>query len=455
MEIGVFTFADVSPGPGGADAPQRLPELVEEMELADEVGLDVFGIGEHHRPDFAAPAPAVLLAAGASRTSAIRLTSAVTVLGSDDPLRVLEQFSMLDALSGGRAEIMVGRGAFVETFDLFGYDLNDYDDLFAEKLDLLLALRTGGPVTWSGRHRAPLVDAVVHPAPVQHPIPVWLGAGGSPESFVRAGRLGLPLALGIVGGSPARFAPAIEVYRRVLGESGQTPQPVAVTVHGFVAKTSQAAADIYYPADSELMNRVGRERGFPPTSRPEFDRKILAGGPYIVGSPGEVTERILLLHQVLGHERTLFQLAVGSLGHNDVMRAIELLGTEVAPAVRSELGRGIGVLSAPAVELELFLGNQAVEDSAGDRSQLADLPVGETVEEEALHVPAVLWCRAPDGGQSGLGEHGVHGPRRVRVRLPYHQAPGAHPGELVVEATLLPADHLSQLIEAAAPAGSL
>ena len=337
MEIGIFTFADVSPHRGGVDAAQRLPELVEEMELADEVGLDVFGIGEHHRPDFAAPAPAVLLAAGASRTSAIRLTSAVTVLGTDDPLRVLEQFSMLDAISGGRAEIMAGRGAFVETFEMFGYDLDDYDELFAEKLDLLLTLRTGRPVTWSGRHRAPLVDVVVHPAPVQDPIPVWLGVGGSPESFVRAGRLGLPLAIGIVGGSPARFAPAIDLYRKVLRDSGHTPQPVAVTVHGFVAKTSQAAADIYYPADSELMNRVGRERGFPPTSRPEFDRKILADGPYIVGSPGEVTERILLHHEALAHQRTLFQLAVGSIGHSDVMRAIELLGTEVAPAVRSEL----------------------------------------------------------------------------------------------------------------------
>jgi len=343
MEIGVFTFADVSPHPGGVDAAQRLPELVEEMELADQVGLDVFGIGEHHRPDFAAPSPPILLAAGASRTSTIRLTSSVTVLSSDDPLRVMEQFSMLDSISGGRAEIMAGRGAFTEAFGLFGFDLNDYDDLFAEKLDLLLALRSGRPVTWSGRHRAPLVDVVVHPASVQDPIPVWLGVGGSLESFVRAGRLGLPLALGIVGGAPARFAPAVDLYRRVLTESGHGPQPVAVTVHGFVAETSQAAADIYYPADSELMNRVGSERGFPPTSRSEFERKILADGPYIVGSPGEVAERILLHHEALGHQRTLFQLAVGSAGHADVMRAIELLGTEVAPAVRAELARGAEV----------------------------------------------------------------------------------------------------------------
>jgi alkanesulfonate monooxygenase SsuD/methylene tetrahydromethanopterin reductase-like flavin-dependent oxidoreductase (luciferase family) len=262
---------------------------------------------------------------------------------------VLEQFSMLDNLSGGRAEIMVGRGAFVETFELFGYDLNDYDDLFAEKLDLLLALRTGRPLTWSGHHRAPLVDAVVHPPSLQHPIPVWLGVGGSPDSFTRAGRLGLPLALGIVGGTPARFVPAIDRYRMVLADTGHSPQPVAITLHGFVADTSQAAADIYYPADSALMNRVGRERGFPPTTRAEFDRKILGDGPYIVGSPAEVTEQLLLLHEAFAQERTLFQLAVGTLAHRDVMRAIELLGSEVAPVVRSELARRSGVIPKTSI----------------------------------------------------------------------------------------------------------
>ena len=346
MEIGAFTFADVSPDPGGIDAARRLPELVEEIELADQVGLDVFGIGEHHRPDFAAPAPPILLAAASSRTSRIRLTSAVTVLSSDDPLRVMEQFSMVDALSGGRAEIMAGRGAFTETFGLFGFELDDYDDLFAEKIELLLALRSGQPVTWSGTYRAPLVDVVVHPATVQEPIPVWLAVGGSPNSFVRAGRLGLPLALGIVGGSPAHFAPAIDLYRRVLDASGHLQLPVAVTQHGFVARTTQAAADVYYPGDAEVMDRVGRERGFGPTSRVEFDRKILPDGPYIVGSPDQVVEKILLQHEIFGHQRTLFQLAIGSVGHADLMRAIELLGTEVAPAVRAELGPG---MRTPAV----------------------------------------------------------------------------------------------------------
>jgi probable LLM family oxidoreductase len=348
MEIGVFTFADVSPHPGGVHAAQRLPELIEEIELADQVGLDVFGIGEHHRPDFAAPAPPILLAAAASRTARIRLTSAVTVLSSEDPLRVMEQFSMLDSLSGGRAEIMAGRGAFTETFGLFGYDLNDYDELFAEKLDLLLALRSGRPVTWSGRRRAPLAGVVVHPAPVQQPIPVWLAVGGSPESFVRAGRLGLPLALGIVGGAPDRFAPAVERYRQVLRDSGHPRLPVAVTQHGFVARTTQEAAAIYYPADAEVMNRIGRERGFPPTSRQEFDRKILPGGPYIVGSPDQVVEKILLQHEIFGHQRTLLQLAIGSVSHADLMRAIELLGTEVAPALRSELGSGATMPAASA-----------------------------------------------------------------------------------------------------------
>jgi probable LLM family oxidoreductase len=332
MEIGVFTFADVSPEPGGIDAAQRLPELVEEIELADQVGLDVFGIGEHHRPDFAAPAPPILLAAAASRTSRIRLTSSVTVLSSEDPLRVMEQFSMVDALSGGRAEIMAGRGAFTETFGLFGFELDDYDDLFAEKIELLLALRSGQPVTWSGTYRAPLVDVVVHPATVQEPIPVWLAVGGSPNSFVRAGRLGLPLALGIVGGSPAHFAPAIDLYRRVLDASGHLQLPVA--------------ADVYYPGDAEVMDRVGRERGFGPTSRVEFDRKILPDGPYIVGSPDQVVEKILLQHEIFGHQRTMLQLAIGSVGHADLMRAIELLGTEVAPAVRAELGPGLGTPAA-------------------------------------------------------------------------------------------------------------
>jgi probable LLM family oxidoreductase len=345
MEIGVFTFADVSPNKDGIQAAQRLPELVEEIALADEVGLDVFGIGEHHRPDFAAPAPPVLLAAAASRTSNIRLTSAVTVLGTEDPLRTMEQFAMLDDLSAGRAEIMVGRGAFGETFDLFGFDINDYDQLFAEKLDLLLALREGEPVTWRGHYRSPLENVRVYPPSVQQPIPVWLAIGGSPASFVRAGRLGLPLAVGIIGGSPSRFVPAVHRYRDVLETSGHPTQPVALTFHGFVAGTSQAAANAYYPGDAEVMNRIGRERGFPFMSRGDFDLKTAPDGPYIVGSPSQVVEKILSLYEAFGHQRTMLQMAIGSVGHADIMRAIELLGTEVAPEVRREVSSRKGVLA--------------------------------------------------------------------------------------------------------------
>lgn len=285
IEIGAFTFADVSLDPRGVGAAQRLPELVEEIALADEVGLDVFGIGEHHRPDFAAPAPVVLLAAAAGRTARIRLTSAVTVLGSDDPVRVFEQFAMLDAISGGRAEIMAGRGALTESFRIFGYDLADYDQLFAEKLDLLLALRSGEPVNWSGRHHHALNHELIHPRPIQNPLPVWLAVGGSPDSALRAGRLGLPLALGIVGGRFAQFEPVVALFRDAVTRAHHAPQPVAITVHGFVADTSQRAADIYYPGDAEVLNRIGAERGMRPMSRADFDLKLQPGGAYAVGSP--------------------------------------------------------------------------------------------------------------------------------------------------------------------------
>jgi alkanesulfonate monooxygenase SsuD/methylene tetrahydromethanopterin reductase-like flavin-dependent oxidoreductase (luciferase family) len=281
----------------------------------------------------------VLLAAAAGRTARIRLTSAVTVLGSDDPVRVFEQFSMLDSLSGGRAEIMAGRGALTESFRIFGYDLADYDQLFSEKLELLLALRGGAPVSWSGRHHSPLRNELIHPRPVQQPLPVWLAVGGSRNSVVRAGQLGLPLAVGIIGGEPARLAPIVDLYRRVLVDAGQRPQPVAITVHGFVADTSQAAADVYYPGDAEVLNRIGGERGMRPMSRADFDLKVQPGGAYAVGSPQQVIEQILHLHDTFGHQRTLLQLAIGSVAHRDVMRAIELLGTEVAPAVRSEIAR--------------------------------------------------------------------------------------------------------------------
>ncbi|MCU1665622.1 MAG: class flavin-dependent oxidoreductase [Pseudonocardia sp.] len=339
MEIGAYTFADVSLDPGGVGPAQRLREVVEEIALADEVGLDAFGVGEHHRPDYAASAPAMILAAGAERSSRIRLTSAVTVLSSDDPVRVFEQFATLDLLSEGRAEIMAGRGSFTESFPLFGYDLGDYDELFAEKLDLLLALRDAERVTWSGRLRTPLHDQPVHPRPVQDPLPVWVAVGGNPRSVVRAGALGLPLALAIIGGEPERFAPLAQLYREALARSGHEPQPFSLNVHGFVAASSRVAGDIYYPAHSEVMNRIGRERGWGPTNRGAFDAQVALSGAYVVGSPAQVAEKILFQHELFGHHRTMIQLAIGSVPHRDVLRAIELLGTEVAPIVRAEVAR--------------------------------------------------------------------------------------------------------------------
>jgi probable LLM family oxidoreductase len=338
MEIGVYTFAELAPSVSPA---QRLRNLVEEIELADQVGLDVFGVGEHHRPDFAVSAPAVALAAGAERTERIRLTSAVSVLSSDDPVRVFQDFATLDLLSGGRAEIMAGRGSFVESFPLFGYDLEDYDTLFAEHLDLLLALRAGERVTWSGRHRAPLADAGVYPRPLQDPLPIWIAVGGTPQSVVRAAVLGLPLALAIIGGAPERFAPLVDLYRDGARQAGRDPAalPVGINSHGFVAPTSPQAADRYFPAYAAMMTRIGRERGWPAMTRAQFDALREPRGALVVGSPQEVIEKILLQHEIFGHQRFLAQLSVGDLAHRDVLQAIELLGAEVAPAVREEVAR--------------------------------------------------------------------------------------------------------------------
>jgi probable LLM family oxidoreductase len=341
MEIGAFTFADVASS-GGVRPPQRIPELIEEMALADEVGLDVFGIGEHHHPGFAAPSPAIILAAAAARTSRIRLTSAVTVLSSDDPVRVFEQFTGLDLASGGRAEIMAGRGALLDSFRLFGQELSDYDELFDEKLRLLLELRSGKPVTWSGRFRPPLNGEVILPRPVQDPLPVWIAVGGTPGSAVRAASLGLPMAIGTVGGQVSQFAPLADLYRRALAHYGQAPQPLAMTLHGFVADTSQRAGDVYFPADAELFNVAGAARGIRGVTAAATAAKNGPGSTYAVGSSQQVAEKLLHHHEVLGHQRTMLQLAVGTVPHRDIMRAIELLGTEVAPVVRAEVDRREG-----------------------------------------------------------------------------------------------------------------
>ena len=340
MELGIYTFAELTPGEhdGATATPaQRLRDLVEEIELADQVGLDVFGVGEHHRPDFAVSAPAVVLAAAAERTRTIRLSSAVTVLSSDDPVRVFQEFATLDLLSGGRAEIMAGRGSFIESFPLFGYRLGDYDSLFAEKLELLLELRASTRVTWSGQHRAPLDNLGVYPRPVQDQLPIWVAVGGTPESALRAGALGLPMALAIIGGMPERFAPFAELHRRAAAEAGHPRPALSINSHGFVAPTSQQAADESFPTFAAAMNRIGRERGWPPMTREQFDASRRLRGSSFVGSPQEVIEKILFQHEIFDHQRTLVQFTVGSLPHASVMRSIELFGTEVAPAVRKAL----------------------------------------------------------------------------------------------------------------------
>ncbi len=340
MELGVYTFAELTPTAAGGptiSAEQRLRDLIEEVELADQVGLDVFGVGEHHRPDFAVSSPAVALAAAAARTERIRLTSAVSVISSDDPVRVFQDFAMLDLISGGRAEIMAGRGSFVESFPLFGFALEDYDELFAEKLELLLELRESTEIAWSGRYRAPIDGRGVYPRPLQQPLPVWVAVGGSPQSALRTGRLGLPMALAIIGGQPRRFAAFAELHRAAAAEAGHEPPPLSINSHGFVAATSQAAADTAYPPFALMMDRIGRERGWPPMTRPQFEASRELEGANLVGDPEQVAEKIVHQHSIFGHQRFLLQFSVGTLPHADVMRSIELYGTEVAPLVRREL----------------------------------------------------------------------------------------------------------------------
>ena len=348
MQLGLYTFAETTPDPRTRhtiSSAERLRDLLEEIELADQVGLEVFGVGEHHRPDYAVSAPAVVLAAAAARTKHIRLTSAVTVLSSDDPVRVFQEFATLDLISGGRAEIMAGRGSFIESFPLFGYDLADYDSLFAEKLELLLMLRDHERVTWSGRHRAPLKDMAVHPRPIQKPIPVWIAVGGTPQSVARAGTLGLPLALAIIGGSPERFAPLIDLYREAGRLAGHDPAKLQVGInsHGYIADDARQAADEFYPPYADTMTRIGRERGWPPTTRQQFEAQIGPGGALLVGDPEQVIEKILFEYEIFRHDRFLMQLSVGTMPHDRIMHAIELFGTRVAPVVRRETAPGASV----------------------------------------------------------------------------------------------------------------
>ncbi|MCI4318640.1 MAG: LLM class flavin-dependent oxidoreductase [Thermoplasmata archaeon] len=343
MELGIDSFASSIPDPAtGLNVPpvERMDQLLEEIELAERVGLDVFGVGEHHRVEFLDSAPTIILAAAAARTRKIRLTSAVTVLSAADPVRVFEEFATLDLISHGRAEIVAGRGSFVESYPLFGYRLEDYDDLFAEKLDLLLALRKNIQVRWSGKHRPALTGQAVYPRPVQDPLPIWVGVGGTPSSFERAGRLGLPLMVAIIGGPPARFRPLIDLYREAGRIAGHPPERLQVGLHsvGFLGESDQQAADDFLPGFTYTINQIGKERGWSPMSRARFEAERGPDGALLVGDPPTVAKKIVRVSQDLGGiTRLTFQMGVATIPHETMLRSIRLLGTEVAPVVRDRL----------------------------------------------------------------------------------------------------------------------
>lgn len=344
MEIGIDTFAasfaaDPVATRKESDA-QRLQDVLDEIQLADRLGLDVFGIGEHHRKDFLDSAPAVILAAAASKTARIRLTSSVTVLSAADPVRVFQQFATLDLLSKGRTEIVAGRGSFIEAFPLFGYELNDYDALYEEKLDLLLKIRDSEQVTWSGKFRPPLDGQGVYPRPVQNPLPIWLGTGGTPESFLRAGKLGLPLMVAIIGGETEDFAPLVDLYRKTYRRNGHPVDKMKVGMHsiGYVAETSKQAADEFFPGYARAFTKIGQERGWPPVTRSHFEAERGPTGALLVGSPEEVAEKIIRHSKALGGlSRVTFQMDPGSVQREKLLRSMELIATRVAPIVREKL----------------------------------------------------------------------------------------------------------------------
>ena len=346
MDLGLVTFADL---PAGLSPEQRMRNLLEEARLADELGLELFGVGEHHRPDYLVSSPATALAAIAAQTSRIRLSSAVTVLSSDDPVRVFQQFAHVDLISRGRAEIVAGRGSFTESFPLFGYELRDYDEVFQEKLELLIAIRDSERVTWHGKHRAPLEDMAVWPRPVQDPLPIWVAVGGTPQSVVRAAVLGLPLTLAIIGGETARFQAFTELYRRVWDQAGHEGEPrIAINTHAFVADREQAADTAFASTYLQLMNRIGRERGWPPSGRADYEALKSPRGPLALGSPEQVAEKIVSVHDLFQPERYLAHMSIGAVSHRDVMHAIELLGTEVATLVAAELPRPASLVESSA-----------------------------------------------------------------------------------------------------------
>jgi probable LLM family oxidoreductase len=336
MEIGIDSFAAASTAPDTSTASDNIVHLLDRMEHADKVGLDIFGIGEHHRKEFLDSAPTMILAAAAARTKRIRLTSAVTVLSAADPVRVFQNFATLDLISKGRAEMVVGRGSFIEAFPLFGYDLNTYDELFTEKLDLLLNIVNNEFVTWSGKFRAALKNQPIYPRPVQDKLPVWLGVGGTPASFARAGTLGMPLMVAIIGGETRRFRPLVDLYREAGAKAGHAPETLKVGLHslGYISETTEKAVAEFYPGYAETFTRIGRERGWPPITKPHFDSQNGKHGALLVGGPEEIAEKIIGHSDALGGiSRVTFQMDNAKLSHEQLMNAIELLGTKVAPLV--------------------------------------------------------------------------------------------------------------------------
>src|SRR5918993_82172 len=342
MQVGIDSFAAFHDDTRKSiSSSERLQRLVEQIEFADQIGLDVFGVGEHHRHGFLDSAPSVILGAAASRTKRIRLTSAVTVLSAADPVRVFQEFATLDLLSQGRAEMVVGRGSFIEAFPLFGLRLDDYDSLFSEKIELLLKIRENEHVYWSGKYRPALTGQGVYPRPLQKPLPIWMGVGGTPQSFVRAGALGLPLMVAIIGGETRHFRPLIDLYREAGRRAGHSPDQLKVGIHslGYVAETTQQAADDFFPGYARAFTDIGKERGWRPVTRADFDAQRGPQGALIMGDPDEVVKKIVRHSKALGGiSRITFQMNAASLPHVKMMQAIELLGTRVAPALRKELG---------------------------------------------------------------------------------------------------------------------
>src|SRR5438128_774 len=341
MEIGIDSFAAAFTEDSRAvSASDRLGNLIDQIEHADRLGLDSFGIGEHHRREFLDSAPTVILGAAAARTERIRLTSAVTVLSAADPVRLFQEFATLDLLSRGRAEMVVGRGSFIEAFPLFGLNLDDYDSLFAEKLDLLLNIRDNEHVPWSGQHRPALTGQGVYPRPLQDPLPIWVGVGGTPESFVRAGALGLPLMVAIIGGETRRFRPLVDLYREAGRRAGFSPDRLKVGVHslGYVAETAKQAADDFFPGYARAFSSIGKERGWAPVTRAQFDAQLTPNGALLVGTPDEVAAKILRHSEALGGiSRITFMMNASSLSHPNLMSAIDLIAERVAPVVREEV----------------------------------------------------------------------------------------------------------------------